>query len=272
MKWYPADLDAEPTLRFCSWEACYLWVKLLGLMHHSPQRGFLIKQNGDPYSEHDLVLTIHGATEEKIRNCLFELESNAVYSKDRRGVIYSRKMVKGEKRAKNLLDKKIKNEDKSEINRSKNGDKPDLESPVSNGKTKENSSSGDRSVVKPEARSQKLEARPNSNIGKKTKKAFPKPEGVEQDIWDDFKILRKNKKAPITKTALNGIEREAKKIDWSLNQALEKMVVRNWQGFKSEWIINETKNGGKNEKYSRKDDIGNQARNLLDKYSDTNPN
>lgn len=159
MKWYPADLDAEPTLRLCSWEAGYLWIKMLGFMHHSPQRGYLLKQSGEPYSEADLVSSIFGATPERIRNCLFELETNAVFSRDKRKIIYCRKMVKGAKRAKNLDNKKSKSGEKTEKSSRKIEDKPDLALAGSYGNERENSCSGDRSVVKPEARSQKPESR-----------------------------------------------------------------------------------------------------------------
>jgi hypothetical protein len=170
MKWYPADLDAEPTLRFCSWEAGFLWVKMLGFMHHSPERGFLIKQNGKPYTEEDLVKSVHGATLERVRNCLFELESNAVFSRDRRGTIYSRKIVKGELRARNL--EKRKGHEKG----SKREDKGDLTSNASTGNERENSNSGDRSVVKPEARSQSLE--------RKKERGVEAPRGAAPPISD----------------------------------------------------------------------------------------
>jgi len=159
IKWYPADFEAETTLRFCSWEAGFLWVKLLGLMHFSPQRGYLLKKNGEPYTEADLVQTISGATEQKIRDCLFQLETHAVYSRDRRGVIYSRKMVKDEKRAMNLKKEKTKFRDKSEIKSRKIEDKSDLGLAATNGEIKEIPHSDKRSVVYPEARGQRPEAR-----------------------------------------------------------------------------------------------------------------
>lgn len=159
LKWYPSDLEAEPTLKFCSWEAGFLWVKMLGLMHYSPQRGYLIKENGEPYTEEDLVMTIAGATPQRIRDCLFQLETHAVYSRDRRGIIYCRKMVKGEKRAKNLKDQKTKSRDKSKIKSSKIEDKSDLEHSVSDGDIKENSISGNQALVIPESRVQSPETR-----------------------------------------------------------------------------------------------------------------
>jgi len=154
MRWYPSDLDAEPSLRLCSWEACWLWIKMLGLMHQSPQRGYLLKGNGTPYTETELASSIFGATPDRIKNCLFELEANAVFSRDRRGFIYCRKIVKGEKRAKNLSREKTKSRDKSEINRRKNGEIGDLALAGSDGDIKEISASGSRPLVNPESRVQ----------------------------------------------------------------------------------------------------------------------
>lgn len=63
------------------------------------------------------------------------------------------------------------------------------------------------------------------------------PNGVLQSVWDDFVQQRKNKKAPITETALKGIEREARKAGISLNDALQEICARGWTGFKAEWVL-----------------------------------
>jgi uncharacterized protein YdaU (DUF1376 family) len=62
------------------------------------------------------------------------------------------------------------------------------------------------------------------------------PDGVSQSVWDDFKTLRKAKKAPITQRAIDGIIAEAGKAGWSLEQALTECCVRGWQAFKAEWV------------------------------------
>jgi hypothetical protein len=58
-----------------------------------------------------------------------------------------------------------------------------------------------------------------------------------QSVWEDFVQQRKNKKAPITETALKGIEREARKAGISLNDALQEICARGWTGFKAEWVF-----------------------------------
>lgn len=67
------------------------------------------------------------------------------------------------------------------------------------------------------------------------------PDGVSQSVWDDFKTLRKAKKAPITQRAVDGIIAEANKAGWSLEQALTECCVRGWQAFKAEWVADKPK-------------------------------
>jgi uncharacterized protein YdaU (DUF1376 family) len=67
------------------------------------------------------------------------------------------------------------------------------------------------------------------------------PVGVSQSVWDDFKTLRKAKKAPITQRAIDGLIAEAKKANWTLEQALTECCVRGWQAFKAEWVADKPK-------------------------------
>lgn len=73
--------------------------------------------------------------------------------------------------------------------------------------------------------------------------AFPCPDEVDQRVWDDFMVIRKAKKAPMSETALRGIVREADKAGFSLQQAIEECCARNWQGFKADWIRGTTAQG-----------------------------
>ena len=40
----------------------------------------------------------------------------------------------------------------------------------------------------------------------------------------------------MTETALQGIQREADKAGWHMQQALQECVARGWQGFKADWV------------------------------------
>jgi len=66
------------------------------------------------------------------------------------------------------------------------------------------------------------------------------PDDVSEQVWSDFKTHRKAKKATITKTAIDGIRREATKAEITLEQAIVIMVNRGWTGFKAEWMNNGT--------------------------------
>lgn len=69
-------------------------------------------------------------------------------------------------------------------------------------------------------------------------KGILKPSEVSEEVWNSFLQLRKAKKAPVTETALKGINREASKAGWTLEQALTECCTRGWIGFKAEWINN----------------------------------
>ena len=72
-------------------------------------------------------------------------------------------------------------------------------------------------------------------------KTIKRPRNVTKKTWDDFLVHRKNKKAPLTETALKGIKNEVKKTTISLEDALVMCQARGWQSFKSDWITKEQK-------------------------------
>lgn len=73
-------------------------------------------------------------------------------------------------------------------------------------------------------------------IQKRTTSVAP-PIGVSDSVWQEFKTLRKAKRAPITQRAIDAISSEAQKIGWTLEKALEECVVRGWQAFKADWVV-----------------------------------
>lgn len=83
------------------------------------------------------------------------------------------------------------------------------------------------------------EANATHNTRHKTQNTLPKtqevqaPEGVSIQVWQDFK---KSRKAKLTQTALDGIQREANKAGWTMEAALMECCARGWRGFKAEWV------------------------------------
>lgn len=73
---------------------------------------------------------------------------------------------------------------------------------------------------------------------KETKRsaALAPPDGVSSSVWSDFLAVRKAKKAPMTLAALEGIQREAEKAGWKLEDALKECCTRGWQSFKADWV------------------------------------
>ncbi len=66
-----------------------------------------------------------------------------------------------------------------------------------------------------------------------------KPESVSEQVWEDFSALRTKRRAPITETALKGIQREAEKAGITLEEALSTCCERGWQGFTAQWYRRE---------------------------------
>ena len=80
----------------------------------------------------------------------------------------------------------------------------------------------------------------------KPKNTVAPPDGVTDTVWQDWLKLRKTKKAAVTQTAVDGIEREARKAGVSLQVALETCCARGWTGFKAEWMQSQPTQQDKN--------------------------
>ena len=74
---------------------------------------------------------------------------------------------------------------------------------------------------------------------KKTRvaRAFSRPDDVDQAVWDDWVQLRKNKRATVSQTVVDGARLEANKAGMSMNAFLREWVMRGSQGLKAEWLV-----------------------------------
>lgn len=98
----------------------------------------------------------------------------------------------------------------------------------------------------------------NKKINKKEnplRKLFPE---ISEKTFNDFIAHRKNKKALITETAVNGLRREASKASISLETALIETIERGWTGFKAEWYLKDSARGSPNNQHSNRDDFNKQ--------------
>lgn len=80
-----------------------------------------------------------------------------------------------------------------------------------------------------------------TNIEKPKKFVFKKALldlGGDEKLVDDWLIVRKNKKASNTETALNGFISQVEKSDLDVNTVLKICVDNSWSGFKQSWLAN----------------------------------
>ncbi len=144
MKFYPQDWRADERLRNCSLAARGLWMELLALMHRSERYGYLLI-NGKSPTDRQLSVQV-GTSQSELSLLLAELEAEAVFSRDRNGTIYSRRMIRDERKAKTAREN------------GKNGGNPKLcnatgNSSLDNPPLNLSDKTGDK-AQKPEARSQ----------------------------------------------------------------------------------------------------------------------
>lgn len=66
-----------------------------------------------------------------------------------------------------------------------------------------------------------------------------RPENVEEQIWNDWLVIRKKKNAPLTETAWNQMLKEANKAGWPIEKAIQECCLRTWAAFKSDWIADQ---------------------------------
>ena len=82
----------------------------------------------------------------------------------------------------------------------------------------------------------KQDAIPETEGERETERETDTPEGVSIEVWDSFVKQRKARKAQITERVMKSIREQAKIAGWTLDNALNEIVVRNWQTFKSDWV------------------------------------
>jgi uncharacterized protein YdaU (DUF1376 family) len=85
----------------------------------------------------------------------------------------------------------------------------------------------------------------NNKENKQKKKSIPMPEGMNEQIWQDFLTIRTK---GITQTGLNGIANQAGLAGISLEAALQECCIRNWQSYRADWI--KPKQGVSNVKFN----------------------
>jgi hypothetical protein len=88
----------------------------------------------------------------------------------------------------------------------------------------------------------KTEEKPQSRgVAPKTQTSVAKPDDVSNELWADFLNHRKQKKAPVTERVVSLLRKEAKTAGWKLEEVINEMMIRNWTGFKADWVKDDWK-------------------------------
>jgi HNH endonuclease len=96
-KFFWPDWRSDPGLRKCSLSARGLWMEMLCIAAEAQPTGYVLV-NGRTLSTTDLA-QLAGAPEADVQSALAELDAAGVFSRDRKGRIYNRRMMKDVKRA-----------------------------------------------------------------------------------------------------------------------------------------------------------------------------
>ena len=88
------------------------------------------------------------------------------------------------------------------------------------------------------SKKERVEPKPKKEV--KTQ-SLQKPEELTDEFWQDFLAYRKQKKAPVTERVVSLLRKEAKTAGWKLEEVINEMMVRNWTGFKADWVKDDWK-------------------------------
>lgn len=98
-KFFWSDYAADPALKLCSFAAQGLWMRMLCIAAEHDPPGY-IAINGRGLAEEDIARVTGGSILE-VCQLVAEMDRNGVFSRDRRGWIYSRRMINEAKMRRN---------------------------------------------------------------------------------------------------------------------------------------------------------------------------
>ncbi|WP_421784191.1 hypothetical protein [Kiloniella litopenaei] len=94
-KFFPTDWRADVGLKLCSLAARGLWLEMICIMHEA---GGYLEINGSNVTTSALA-SLSGSTPKEVTALLGELEEAGVFSRDRKGRLYSRRMLRDLKKS-----------------------------------------------------------------------------------------------------------------------------------------------------------------------------
>lgn len=99
--WYFGDWLSASDLHSCSLAAKGLWIELLAVAGQNKGRDYGVVLVGGQIPSVEEIARLVAAAPDEVKNLLDELERRHVFSRDRYGAIYNRRMVRAEKNRKN---------------------------------------------------------------------------------------------------------------------------------------------------------------------------
>jgi hypothetical protein len=91
---FTGDWMKDPELRFCSIFARGLLVDLLCILFEAKEHGYASNPDGTPRTDQQIVDAVAGSSREEKLAALLELERSGVLSRDKRGVLFSRRLAR----------------------------------------------------------------------------------------------------------------------------------------------------------------------------------
>jgi len=214
IKFYPRDWRGDQALRAVSIAARGLWMEMLCIMHEASPYGHLVL--GGHAVSNDVLARMSGAGVDEVSALLVELENAGVLSRTRKGVIYSRRLVKDKRRSEDgrkAVSKRY----------SQDAEKTEEKRSPSRG------ASSKPTTQKPEARNQNNPPTPQEG----GEERVIIPEWVPAEPWAGFVEMRKGMKKPLTaratKLAVAKLA-ELKAEGHSPGAVLDQSVMQGWQG------------------------------------------
>jgi hypothetical protein len=211
-QFYPSDWLRDTALRSCSTGARGLWIDMICYMHQGNPYGHL--KVGDKVILPENLARMVGETLEAVRGWLDELKLAGVYDVAEDGSISSRRMIRDEnlRQVRALGGKLGGNPALKKVDKVNLEDNQEVVGEVKEKPTPSSSSSSSNKFVQ-----------------------VDKPEGVTDETWQAFILVRRAKKAPITKLSMAGIEREALAKGRTVPDAIRIVCERGWTTYKAEW-------------------------------------
>lgn len=211
-QFYPSDWLRDTALRSCSTGARGLWIDMICYMHQGNPYGHL--KVGDKVILPENLARMVGESLEVVRGWLDELKLAGVYDVAEDGSISSRRMIRDEnlRQVRALGGKLGGNPALKKVDKVNLEDNQEVVGEVKEKPTPSSSSSSSNKFVQ-----------------------VDKPKGVTDEAWQAFILVRKAKKAPITKLSMAGIEREALAKGRTVPDAIRIVCERGWTTYKAEW-------------------------------------